>query len=218
MINILNRSDFELTKGLPNLTLTYELFVVYILYFGNISHGCNVNRQHVVWLGWIWNGEGYQAYYPDIGYFDLGNCLKLARDVTNQKPWYPVSILKMRKVPYKPKTSNVPCMHNMNYSQIIKSHRPNKCVRKWCAPIAHWCPIYSVCCKPPSYHYTALWFVHHLHCDVIESLVCVMTWYFGCLNDMLHGPLTRYVKLRVAHAPGMSGTIYPPPTSKETAS
>ena len=31
-----------------------------------------------------------------------------------------------------------------------------------------------------------------------------------------HGPLTRYVKLRVAHAPGMSGTISPPPTSKET--
>ena len=33
----------------------------------------------------------------------------------------------------------------------------------------------------------------------------------------LHGPLTRYVKLRVAHAPGMPGTISPPPTSKETA-
>ena len=33
-----------------------------------------------------------------------------------------------------------------------------------------------------------------------------------------HGPLTRYVKLRVAHAPGMPGTFSPPPTSKETAS
>ena len=30
-----------------------------------------------------------------------------------------------------------------------------------------------------------------------------------------HGPLTGYVKMRVAHAPGMPGT---PPTSKETAS
>ena len=30
------------------------------------------------------------------------------------------------------------------------------------------------------------------------------------LND--HGPLTRYVKLRVAHAPGMPGTFSPPPT------
>ena len=27
----------------------------------------------------------------------------------------------------------------------------------------------------------------------------------------LHGPLTRYAKLRVAHAPGMPGTFSPPP-------
>ena len=33
-----------------------------------------------------------------------------------------------------------------------------------------------------------------------------------------HGPLTRYVKSRVAHAPGMPGTFSPPPTSKKTAS
>ena len=33
-----------------------------------------------------------------------------------------------------------------------------------------------------------------------------------------HGPLTRYVILRVARAPGMPGTFSPPPTSKETAS
>ena len=33
-----------------------------------------------------------------------------------------------------------------------------------------------------------------------------------------HGPLTRNTKLRVAHAPGMSGMFSPPPTSKETAS
>ena len=26
-----------------------------------------------------------------------------------------------------------------------------------------------------------------------------------------HGPLTRYAKLRVAHAPGMPGTFSPPP-------
>ena len=26
-----------------------------------------------------------------------------------------------------------------------------------------------------------------------------------------HGPLARYVKLRVAHAPGMPGTFFPPP-------
>ena len=35
---------------------------------------------------------------------------------------------------------------------------------------------------------------------------------------VVHGPLTRYVKLRVSHAPGMSGTFSPPPTSKETVS
>ena len=33
-----------------------------------------------------------------------------------------------------------------------------------------------------------------------------------------HGPLTKCVKLRVVHAPGMPGTFSPPPTSKETAS
>ena len=33
-----------------------------------------------------------------------------------------------------------------------------------------------------------------------------------------HGPLIRYVKLRVAHAPVVPGMFSPPPTSKETAS
>ena len=33
-----------------------------------------------------------------------------------------------------------------------------------------------------------------------------------------HGPLTRYVKSRVAHAPGMPGTFSPPHILKETAS
>ena len=32
---------------------------------------------------------------------------------------------------------------------------------------------------------------------------------------LTNGLLTRYVKLRVAHAPGMPGTFYPPPTSKK---
>ena len=32
-----------------------------------------------------------------------------------------------------------------------------------------------------------------------------------------HGPLVRYDKLRVGHAPGMPGTFFPPPTSKGTA-
>ena len=36
-------------------------------------------------------------------------------------------------------------------------------------------------------------------------------------NFALQGPLTRYVKLRVAHAPGVPGTFSPPRTLKETA-
>ena len=36
-------------------------------------------------------------------------------------------------------------------------------------------------------------------------------------KDLLHGPLDRYAKSRVAHAPGMPGTFSPPPTSKKTA-
>ena len=36
-----------------------------------------------------------------------------------------------------------------------------------------------------------------------------------CLNSRFHGPLTRYVKLRVAHAPGMLGTFSPPPRVRD---
>ena len=39
-----------------------------------------------------------------------------------------------------------------------------------------------------------------------------------CQCREIYGPLARYVKLRVAHAPGMPGTFSPPPTSKETTS
>ena len=39
-----------------------------------------------------------------------------------------------------------------------------------------------------------------------------------CTYALYNGLLTRYVKLRVVHAPGMPGTFSPPPTSKETAS
>ena len=38
------------------------------------------------------------------------------------------------------------------------------------------------------------------------------------LQSIHHGPLTRYVKIRFAHAPGMPGMVSPSPTSKETAS
>ena len=40
----------------------------------------------------------------------------------------------------------------------------------------------------------------------------------GSYHPWIHGPLVRYVKLPVAHAPGMPGTYSIPPTSKEAAS
>ena len=47
-------------------------------------------------------------------------------------------------------------------------------------------------------------------------------WLYSCQNAIKKrgrdGPLTRYVKLRVAHAPGIPGTFSPPLNSKETAS
>ena len=38
---------------------------------------------------------------------------------------------------------------------------------------------------------------------------------YSRLRTSTHGPLTRYLKLRVAHAQGMSGTFSPPTTSRE---
>ena len=39
-----------------------------------------------------------------------------------------------------------------------------------------------------------------------------------CVFIIANGPITSYVNLGVAHAPGMLGTFSPPLTSKETAS
>ena len=38
------------------------------------------------------------------------------------------------------------------------------------------------------------------------------------ITDPLHGPLSSFVELQVAHALGMPGTFSPPPTKEETAS
>ena len=43
-----------------------------------------------------------------------------------------------------------------------------------------------------------------------ESNISCVTKASAC-HHTLNGPLTRYVKLRVAHAPGMPGTFSPPP-------
>ena len=46
--------------------------------------------------------------------------------------------------------------------------------------------------------------------------VCLAMSLCNCdMTGLLHGPLTRYVKLRVAHAPGMRGAFSPPPPRKK---
>ena len=58
-------------------------------------------------------------------------------------------------------------------------------------------------------------------CQHIKSAQCANSSLYQAIFITLtnrNGPLTRYVDLRVAHAPGMPGTFSPPPTSKETPS
>ena len=44
----------------------------------------------------------------------------------------------------------------------------------------------------------------------------LFSWVFTWLNDIvILGPLARHVMLRIAHAPGISGTFSPPSTPKE---
>ena len=47
---------------------------------------------------------------------------------------------------------------------------------------------------------------HWLHCSWRVRLLTVITL---CTLLLFHGPLARYVQLRVAHAPGMPGTFSP---------
>ena len=57
----------------------------------------------------------------------------------------------------------------------------------------------------PSYNrYTSYRFT-----SISPTLYCPYAW---------NGPLSRYVKLWVAHTPGMPGTFSSPPASKETTS
>ena len=52
--------------------------------------------------------------------------------------------------------------------------------------------------------------------NVANFVVTGGTTEYICVTT--YGPLTRYIKFRVAHAPGMPGTFSPPLTSKEIAS
>ena len=58
------------------------------------------------------------------------------------------------------------------------------------------------------------WRVLPLSLDPIEVLLN-WCWYMYSSLEQPNGPLTRYVKLWVAHAPGMPGTFFPPSASTE---
>ena len=62
------------------------------------------------------------------------------------------------------------------------------------------------------------WFEIWVYTSSVKRVIWPLK-YHDMLRDLVHhGPLSRYVKMLVAHAPGMTGTFSPPPTSKETAS
>ena len=77
-------------------------------------------------------------------------------------------------------------------------------------------------------HYVTIWYqgsdqyciyIYVKSCDVVNHLYHNFNRRVAKRPlELGHGPLARYVKLRVAHAPGMPGTFSPPPTSKKTAS
>ena len=53
--------------------------------------------------------------------------------------------------------------------------------------------------------------------SVVQSLTGISPWISNSIYSLyiihllIHGPLTRYIHFRVAHAPGMPGTFSPPP-------
>ena len=65
--------------------------------------------------------------------------------------------------------------------------------------------------------YSKLCSRHHMLHICVFSCCCLILLLELVYILYNHGPLARYVKLRVAHVPGMTGTFSPPPTSKEIA-
>ena len=60
-----------------------------------------------------------------------------------------------------------------------------------------------------------MWLLVHIHQSrfTVTGWIQVQVKYITILQDMGkidHGPLTRYVQLRIAHASGMPGTLSPP--------
>ena len=94
---------------------------------------------------------------------------------------------------------NVSCYcTNTNFHSLLWIHNKEKLQNKRPTGDNFW-----VSCK----HDTVIYLQNILSVTFAISQYC-----------MQHGPLTRYVKLRAVHAPEMPRTIFPPPTSKETAS
>ena len=80
---------------------------------------------------------------------------------------------------------------SMGYLYVRKRH-----LKRWGCPLSR-C-LFWVC---------GMISIHH---DAAMALPTLCTW-SPSLTGRLHGPLARYVKLRIAHAPGMPGTFSPPP-------
>ena len=57
--------------------------------------------------------------------------------------------------------------------------------------------------------------VFKAHLIFVVSAVIIYRFRFVVGRDTFHGPLIRYVKLRVAHASGMPGTFFPSPRVRD---
>ena len=60
----------------------------------------------------------------------------------------------------------------------------------------------------PWLHFFMVWYQQNY-----PYLSGLLHWH--CMGQSYNGPLTRYVKLQVAHAPGMPGTFSPPPRVRD---
>ena len=72
--------------------------------------------------------------------------------------------------------------------------------------VPHWCRKWLDAELAASHYLNWSWYIWLTHIHVALSL-----------SELTYGSLARYVKMLVAHAPGMPGTFSTPPTSKETS-
>ena len=77
-----------------------------------------------------------------------------------------------------------------------------------------WNPVLNILILRQMFAFTVAITILETTCMAMEH----RKFYFEYHKNTIRGSLTRYVKLWVAHAPRMSETFPPPPTSKETTS